>query len=458
MNEDQPAAAVRRPETPSLPRPNLLGFITESFGISRSVTIGLLVLVALILAGAGFFFIHSAPPGAITITSGPEGSIFYTNAFKYAEFLKRQGIRLNIRTSQGSLENLERLENPGGRVDIGFVQSGITNKEIDRLVSLGSVSYQPLLVFYRGAAVDTLAALAGRRLAIGPVGSGTRTLVLTLLDANGIHPGGTTPLLDWESTVAANALQAGAVDAVFLMGEDASQAVMHQLLLAPDIHLLNFAQAEAYSRRFRYLSVLKLPQGAIDLGKNIPAQDVYLIGPTVELVARKNLHPALSDLLLQAAQEVHGHATIFQRQGEFPTRLGDEIHFSDDAARFYKSGVGFLYGHLPFWLASMTSRIVVVFVPMIVILIPILRSLPPLYRWRNQSRIYRWYRALLGLEKELNREPDSAKRKQLLQRLDEIEKEVHKLKVPAFLADQFYGLRGHIALVRELAAQKSAPK
>jgi len=175
-------------------------------------------------------------------------------------------------------------------------------------------------------------------------------------------------------------------------------------------------------------------------------------------VARKELHPALCDLVLQAAQEAHGRATLFQHKGEFPARMDDEIPFSDDAARFYKSGAKFFYRYLPFWLASLTSRILVVFVPVIVILIPILRSLPHLYRWRNQTRIYRWYRALLLLEKELNREPDAARRRQLLQRLDEIEKEVHKMKVPAFLADQFYGLRGHIALVRERANETTGPR
>ena len=187
---------------------------------------------------------------------------------------------------------------------------------------------------------------------------------------------------------------------------------------------------------------------------------VNLIGPTVELVARKNLHPALSDLLLETAQDVHGHAGLFQHKGEFPAQIDTVFPLSEDAARFYRSGKGFFskhfYSHLPFWLASLTSRIVVVFVPTIVILIPALRSVPVLYRWRNQNRIYRWYRALLVLEKELGGEPDAARRQALLKRLDHIEKEVNKLKVPAFLADQFYTLRGHIAQVRETTGS-SAP-
>lgn len=438
----------------SIPMPNILTMIAESFGISRAGTVGVMALLGLTLVGAGFFFVHSAPPKIITITSGPEGSIFYTNAFKYSAHLALQGVKLNILTSHGSLENLQQLDDPAVKVEVGFVQGGVTNGTSDQLVSLGSISYQPLLVFYRGTPVESLADLAGKRLAIGPVGSGTRTLVLTLLGANGIKPGEATTLLDWESGASAKALTDGAVDAVFLMGEDASAAVMRKLLLAPDIHLLNFKQAEAYTRRFSFLSVLKLPQGGIDFGKNIPAHDVYLIGPTVELIARKNLHPALSDLLLEAARDVHGRATLLQRQGEFPAPIQHDFPISADAARFYKSGKGFFYSYLPFWLASLTSRIVVVFIPMVVIMIPILRSIPHLYRWRNQQRIYRWYRALLVLEKELFKTPDSAKRPQLLKRLDEIQNEVNKMKVPAFLADQFYGLRGHIDFVRHLMSNQ----
>ena len=454
MSNPESPMSTLAPLNPPAPRPSLLNMVMETFGLSRGMAIGLLGLTGLLVAGAVFFFIHSAPPGTITITSGPEGSIFYTNACKYALFLKSQGVKLKILPSHGSLDNLRRLADPKVKVDVGFVQGGITNETDGQLVSLGSISYQPLLVFYRGTNVETLAGLAGHRLAIGPPGSGTRTLVKTLLAANGILPNGPTPLLDWESAEAARGLLAGTVDAVFLMGEDASSTVMRQLLLDPEIHLLNFPQAEAYTRRFTYLSVLKLPQGGIDFGRNIPPHDVYLIGPTVELIARPTLHPALSDLLLQAAQAVHGNASLLQHKNEFPAPLGHDIPLSADAARFYKSGTGFFYSHLPFWVASLTSRILVVFVPMIVILIPILRSIPHLYRWRNQSRIYRWYRALLLLEREIINEPDAARRQILLKRMDHIEREVNKLKVPAFLADQFYGLRVHITLVRELATPK----
>jgi TRAP-type uncharacterized transport system substrate-binding protein len=432
------------------PKPSRLTLIMEIFGVSRAITIAAILFAVLVLAGAVFLFVQSAPPGTITITSGPEGSIFHTNAIRYARILARYGVTLKVLTSEGSLDNLNRLCDPSLRVDVGFVQGGMTNGAADKLVSLGSISHQPLLVFHRGAPVELLSGLVGKRIAIGPVGSGTRSLALTLLTANGIRPGGTNMLLDWEPKQASKALLDGTVDAVFLMGEDASLAVIIELLRAPDIHLLNFRQAVGYTRRFSYLSVIEFPQGALDFGRNIPPQDLYLVGPTVELITRENLHPALSDLLLGAAREVHGNATLLQHKGEFPAPLDQDIPLSADAVRFYKSGKGFFYRYFPFWLASLTSRIVVVFVPAIVVLIPVLRSIPALYRWRIRSRIFPRYRALLSLERELFEEADPGKREQLLKRLDEIEKAVNRMKVPASFADQFYSLRGHIGFVRQM--------
>jgi hypothetical protein len=273
---------------------------------------------------------------------------------------------------------------------------------------------------------------------------------MTLLEANGIKAGGTTTFLESESRDAAKAVTEGTVDAVFLMGEDAPLALLRQLLQSPEVHLMSFKQAVAYTRRISYLNVLEIPEGALDFGKNMPANDIYLLGPTVELVARESFHPALSDLLLEAAQKVHGRANMLQRKNEFPAPLEHDFRISPAAARFYKSGKTLFYRYLPFWMATLMSRIVVVFVPIVLLLIPVVRSVPRIYAWRVRSRIYRWYRALLLLERESLLDLDAPKRQDLLIRLDEIEMAVNKMKVPAFAADLYYDLRVHIQFVRQL--------
>ncbi|HEX9020412.1 MAG TPA: TAXI family TRAP transporter solute-binding subunit [Nitrospirota bacterium] len=429
----------------------LQSMLGELFGLSRPVSFGAALLFTLIALFVVFWFFYSAPPSTITITTGPEGSISRMNAEKYAKILARNGVKLKILPSEGSLDNLKRLIDPKSHVDVGFVQSGVPDGVNTKgLASLGSVSYQPLLIFYRSAAkLELLSQLKGKRLAIGPEGSGTRSLALVLLADNGIEPGGPTKLLDLDADDASKALIDGAVDAVFLMGDAASPQVMRTLLRTQGIRLFDFIQADAYTRRITYLNKLDLPRGSIDFGKDIPSHDIHLIGPTVELVARADLHPALPDLLIEAAQEVHGKAGLLKRRGEFPAPIEHEIRISADALRYYKSGKSFIYRYLPFRMASLVNRVLVVFVPAVIVLLPGLRLIPWLYRWRIRLRLYRWYRELLALERDVMARRTAGEREALLERIDHIEAEVNKMKVPASFADQFYVLRGHILFVHE---------
>jgi NMT1-like family len=425
--------------------------LTDTFGLTRWAATGVVLFTGVVVLLAVFWFIHSAPPRTLIITAGPPGSSFVTNAEKYAIILARNHVTLKILPSEGSEENLERLGDPKFDVDIGFVQGGETNKDgKEKLYSLGSVAYQPLLIFHRGATPATLLSdFAGKRLAIGQPGSGVRALALLLLATNGIVPGGSTTFMDLGGEEAANALQAGQVDAVFLMGDSASGATMRTLLRAPGIQMFDFVQADAYTRRFPFLNKLDLPRGAIDFARDLPPHDVNLIGPTVQLVARAKLHPALSDLLLEAAKETNSEPTLLQKRDEFPAPLKQGFAISPDAQRFYKSGKRFLYQELPFWLASLVNRVLVAFVPMLLVLIPGIKVIPKAYKWRIQLKIYRWYRSLLRLERESAGEMTAEKRGELQKRLENIEKSVNQMRVPASFAGQFYGLREHIGLVRE---------
>jgi TRAP-type uncharacterized transport system substrate-binding protein len=416
-----------------------------------AITLGPILLLS--LAGIWFAvrFVRPAPPKSVTITTGPDGSMFRIAADKYRSILARNGITLKMLPSDGSVENLKRLNDRSVQVDIGFVQGGVApDVQADGLVSLGSVFYEPLAVFYRDKRpVYRLSQFSGKRLAIGTEGSGARALASTLLKANGIESGGRTALLNLGGEDAAQALTEHKIDAAFMMGDSATPSLMRKLLQTPGIRFFNFTQAEAYVRRFRYLTQLELPMGALDLGKNSPAQNLHLIAPTVELVARENLHPAISDLLIEAARQVHGTATVLQHAGEFPAPLEHEFRISPDATRYYKSGKSFLYRVLPFWLASLTDRTMVLLVPIIVLLLPGLRLVPSLYRWRIKARIYRWYGALIGLEREALQTSLPDRREEMLKRLDDIEKGVNTMKMPVAFADQFYVLREHIRFVRD---------
>jgi len=395
------------------------------------------------------WLVDPAPPRTITISAGPQDSSFMQMADAYRTILARNGVRLNVLESDGSVQNLERLLNPKWHVDVALVQGGVaSDKDVSSLMSLGSVAYLPMVVFYRGSGLTRLSQLEGKRIAIGREGSGTRLLALKLLDANGIDPGGETTLLPLDGLQAATQLVSGNVDAALLSGDSATRTLMLRLLTIPGISVMSLDESGAYTRLFPYLESIDLPPGVLDLRHRIPPDVVHLIGPTVEIVARNTLHPAISDLLIEAASEVNGSPGLLQRAGEFPNTSAHDFRISEDAMRYYRSGKSFLYRTLPFWLASVTDRLLVLLLPLAVLVIPALRAIPALYSWRVRSRIYRYYGALIAIERDALKHTSEDERRQLIDELNEIERSLNTLRMPLAYADAFYVLREHIGFVR----------
>jgi len=422
---------------------------------SRGAFLYLWLPLALLLAGGIFVMqkIVDPPPSAIRILSGPDGSSYRRQAEKYKKIIEGNGVKVIVLPSRGALDNLRQLADPKVNADVGFVQGGLTDGiDTSQLVSLGSVFAQPLMVYYRqpkdDPPVELLSQLRGKRLAIGPEGSGARVLTLKLLEKNNIAEP-PTQLFELEGEKAANELLAGKIDAAFMMGESVTRSIMRKLRKNDEVEVASFRQADAYLRKFKFLSKLTLPEGAYDLGKNEPPRTLSLIGPTVELVARKNLHPALSDLLIGAAKEIHGGPGYFRTAGEYPAPLVRDFPISEDAERYYKSGGQFLYKKLPFWLANLIDRLVVVILPLFVILVPASRFLPTVYRWLMRSRIYKWYGALMAIERQVLRPTTAEQRADLLKRIDDIEKSVNELKMPVSFGEQLFVLRNHVTMVRQ---------
>ena len=433
---------------------------STNFWLDLARSLGPVLIVSAIAIFAALHFVRPAPPSTLTIASGAPGSRFNLVAQGYQKILARNRITLKIVTTEGSLDNLHRLLAAHNRVDIALVQSGISDAgdagDAGDLISLGSVFYVPLTIFYRSpTALERLSQLRDQRIAIGPPGSGTRSLALALLKANEIEAQGQTQLLDMEGEAARTALLGHQVDAIFLTGDSAAPETIREMLHTPGIRLFDFSQADAYVRRFHYLSKLELPPGAFDLGENLPHTAINMLAPTVELLAHSSLHPALSDLLIEAATELHGGATLLQNAGQFPTPLVHDFPISPDAARYYKSGKSFAYRYLPFWVASLLDRTVVVLLPILFVVIPALRYLPAVYNWSIKSRIDRRYRQLMALERHSVGDLSSEQRAIFIDRLAQIEKSVIALKMPGSHAEPLYVLREHIQFVRENLARSA---
>ncbi len=436
-------------------RQHLIQYRTRLYAtFGRSMVIALLAIIvttALLVSSLMFFF-GNAPPTSISMASGPKDSSYYRNALRYQELLAKHGVRVHVVETDGSIDNLHRLVQPNSKIDVGFVQSNLPlEMDVSKLMSLGSISNQPLFVFYRGKPKTFLADFSGRRLFIGPEGSGSRFLSESLLKIAGVA-NTQTPVTEALKTPeeAADALLKGEIDALFMMSESTPSGLIKKLYSAPDIHLFSFEQADAYIRNTKYLNKINVPAGVFDLKLNVPSQDTVLLAPSVELIAHPTLHPAISDLLLDAAKTIHGRGGRLRHAGEFPALQEHAFQISPDATRYFESGKGYLYATFPFWLASWINRLLAVILPVLLLLIPALKLLPSMYRWRFEFRINRWYGQLQPLELGIFQQPlNAAKRDELLGSLNQIEHGINRIKVPTAFASRLYALREHIHFVRQ---------
>ena len=414
---------------------------SPAFIASLSVTLVFILLT--------YYLIRPIPPDTLTMTTGMEGGSFIVFAERYRQVLAHDGIRVKLRPSSGLVENLRLLGDESQDVDASFVQGAIGKDEIAaNLMSLGSLTYTPLWVFYRDEEnYDDLSQLRGKRIAIGPKGSGIQRLSLDLLKVvKAADP--PTVLYEYPYNTAMAAILAGRVDAVMAFGSADSQLVM-SLLHANGIKLMNFSQAEAYTRHFPALSHVVLPRGVLNLPRRFPPADIHLLSPTANLIVRKTLHPALVYLLLKASVEIHRGAGWVYKAGEFPSLTKQDYPVSEQAQRFYKSGGSSMYQHLPFWAATFIDRMVLILIPLGILLFPVIGIMQRIYNWRNRSKYYRWYRELSNIEKELLERPQPAMLDQFRENLDRIEKAVSAIHVSVGFYDQVFTLKEHIQMVRQ---------
>ncbi len=406
-------------------------------------------LVSLVLT-----YFLPAPPSSVTIATAFQGASFDYFGQRYRERFALAKVNLRLRPTQGALENLNLLNDPASGVDIAFVTGGVSETEHSpNILSLGTIDYLPIWVFYTAAEpLDRLSQLKGKRIAVGPVGSGTRFSAERILGRGGLMPDD-AEFVSLGGDKAAEALRDGKVDAVWILGAPGTSAVQ-SMLRNPKVRLLNFPLAEAFTRVFPSLIRVTLPQGVVDLAQNIPPGDVSMIATTISVLVRSDLNPEIVLLLLQTMQDIHKTPGIFQRAGEFPMPRDPDFPVAASAIDFYKNGPSFLQRHLPLWLTVHAQRALAVLVTAIAVGFPLFRYLPALYEWHMRRRLLYWYSQLKSLEMAGGTDFGD----DLMQRraaVDRIEDALSRVRFPLSFANQVYDLRGHIDIVRRRLAQSS---
>lgn len=393
------------------------------------------------------------PPRTVVMTTGPEGGGYREFGEKYRAILARSGVTLELRPSQGDVENIRRLQDAGTGVSVGFVGGGLTTEaDSPKLVSLGTIAYYPLWIFCRGiTAPDRLRQLRGKRVAIGTEGTGTRALALELLRANELENAVTQVSLPFAES--GDALLAGEVDCACMLTTAEAPAVK-KLLSDKRVNLLEFERADAYLALYPYLRKVVVPEGVGSLSVNLPPRDVPLIASTLSLLVREDLHPAIQFLLLRAADEIHSPRGLLRQPGQFPAAEAVDLPLSSEAKSFYKSGGNFLQKNLPFWLWAFAAHFLLYVIPLIVILYPLSKAIPALVALVVDTRLNRIYGELRELESRI---APGEPRDELAETFRGLEKRVEEMRVPTSHARSLYNLRQHLNLVRERLTSAAPP-
>jgi TRAP transporter TAXI family solute receptor len=419
---------------------------TDRRGTWRVIALVAILVVACLWVS--FQFLEPIPPREIVIASGPASSLYHDHAQRYQETLRRHGVRLVERMTEGAGENLRLLGDRASGVDIGFVQGGQGHSpEAAGVEMLASLYYQPLWIFARrGQPIDSLATLQGKVVSTGMPGSGTNVLAAPLLAANGVTADNTR-LVHTPTDRARAALLAGDVDAALMLGGAHTPAIA-AALADTSLELASLAQADAYPQRYPYLTRRTLHAGAVSFAPVLPPRDVALIATETMLAARSGLHPAIVNLLLETIRDHHDDQGFFEAPGEFPNVEQVDLPVSPDAIRHKRFGPSLLYRYLPFWMATAVEWFVIIAVPLLLVVLPLVRFLPAVMSWRVRSRIYRWYGELKLLERDVELRRGTLPIEKWLGDLDRIERAAEQLRTPASFASEAYTLREHIALVR----------
>ena len=409
------------------------------------------------IAGIGWFalsYFMPAPPSTVTLATAFKGTSFDYYGGRYRDAFARSQVKLELRETGGTEENLSLLQNPDSGVQIAFVYGGISNGEqAPGLLSLGIIYNTPFWIFYSSnEPLDRLSQLKGKRIAVGPIGSGVRQIADKVLGTDGVTAA-TATFLPYTGAAAVDALKDGKVDAVWISSTPGTP-IIQTMLRMPNVRLMSFTRAEALTRIFPDLVRLALPQGVFDIAGDIPPNDVSLIGTTVHVLVRDDLHPAIVRLLLQTMIKEHGGPGIFQRAGEFPTSTDADFPMAESAVDFYKNGPSYMQAHLPLWLSVYLKRAIALLVAGIAIGIPLFSFAPKLYRGLVEYRLGSIYRRLRAIEARLQNDVMIADVLTLEADLDQVDREISNLGVPMQHSQLFFSIKSHVDDVRARLAAR----
>ena len=418
---------------------NYLGLVLkhEFIAIKESlVELRRIAIVILLIFGGVIIYLKPFPFTGISIATSYKGGDWYQFGEGAISLLKERGINLEVVATSGTIENAEELNDPKSKVNAGFVYAAALSKDQQKgLYSLGSISYDPVWIFYRNELankITTIQDLSKYKVSLPPKKSGSYILTKKLFEINGIDIDSNPHFVSssWED-LRANILSDKADIYIFIT--TIIDPLVEELIQSPNMTLFNFPSALAYQRKFDYLDAVIIPAGSINIEKKLPVRDISLIATTTTLAVRKDLHPSLQLALLMTSKQIIQDSSrlFFSKRNEFPDYFDPSIHISPIARNYYNYGPPKTTEYLPYWLVVFVDRFWFVLIVAFAIIYPLSKLNFHLRRFRFIIRERTHYEMLLNMEKEITgKKLSSEEKEKLLKKLDMINKQALQHFVP----------------------------
>jgi TRAP-type uncharacterized transport system substrate-binding protein len=434
-------------------------FARELSGWFEFIRYHLLLIIGVILLLIGIIvYINPLPPKQAFLATGQMGSSYQLISEQIDQFFSGKGIDLVLVDTAGLNDGLEKLKDHKSPVNAGFVTSGSANqKDFPNLVSMGSIQYSPIWIFYRGKEVNInnpIDYFGDQRISIGLPNTTTQNIFLRLSQDSKYKNNKPSNFYEYSNTEAAEKLLSGDLDAVFIVDGINSPSVQ-KLIKDKNILIYDFIIADAYEKQFPFLNKLVIPKGSLNIEKIVPSRDINLIAPTVMLLVEREMHPVMQWSFILAIKE-YGQTrnNFFSKPGFFPRYTDESFELSPIAKRYYDSGIPFLFKYLPLWVASLIDEIWFYVVSLFAVIFPFRKSLSNLREMPSDDFVGNCFQELHELEYAFRKSSNAQELEKIVEELIILENEISSTWIENSKLGSSYTLRNSVARIKNETAKK----
>lgn len=414
----------------------------------------LLLLAFLVCLTGVFVYLEPFPDRHIYIGSSYAGGDWYRMANQSAKFLEKKGLNSQVIVTKGAVDNVNRLIDTNDPINATFTYGiALDEKQRKQIVSLGSVTYDPIWIFYHKSRIAHLESprdLARYRVAMGPLGSGSYGIGKKLMEIYGIQIEGNDHFVPDEFESSRKRFLNKGADA-FIMIATAQDPIIQEILRTPDVDVYSFHNADAFDKRFNSFEAVRLPAGSVSIYPQIPARDISLVATTTSVVVKKDMHPDLQLAFLMTMKQMNRDSQnlFFAKRNEFPAYVDPVVPLSPVAAHFYDYGPPQTMRYFPFWIAGFIDRAWLLLLGLVAIFYPLSKLNLHIRKLRFMVQERPFYEQLLEIDAMLStRQLTDAEKEEVWKRLTTINAHAIRHGIPIGEESHYFDLVNAIYLLR----------